>query len=115
MSQDDRRQSDRLELLGLIEGDVLVIQPTQVRELSYRGMQVETRLPIQVDSLHQFRIILGAHAVVVKGRVAHSRISEVDQDVVTYRSGIEFVEPSEAVETAIRAFIEGVAKARRQD
>jgi hypothetical protein len=43
---------------------------------------------------------------VVKGRVAHSRISDVDQDVVRYRSGVEFIEPSERVAAVIAEFIE---------
>jgi Fic family protein len=42
----------------------------------------------------------------VKGRVAHSRISDVDQDVVRYRSGVEFIEPSERVAAVIAEFIE---------
>jgi hypothetical protein len=43
---------------------------------------------------------------VLKGRVAHSRISEVDQEIVTYRSGIEFVEPSDRVRAVIAEFLE---------
>jgi hypothetical protein len=49
----------------------------------------------------------------VKGRVAHCRISDVDQDIVTYRSGVEFVEPSDRVADAISEFIE-LLKQKRQ-
>ena len=49
-------------------------------------------------------------SVVVKGRIAHSRISDVDQDIITYRSGVEFIEPSERVAAAIQHFVDELAK-----
>lgn len=88
----------------------MVYQPTAVRQMSHGGMQVETAFPLQLDSLHDFRLTLGDRSVVVKGRVAHSRISDVDQDIVTYRTGVEFIELSERVQTAIAAFIDEITK-----
>jgi hypothetical protein len=83
----------------------MVFQPAGIRQLSHGGMQVETDFPLQLDSLHDFRLTLGERSVVVKGRIAHSRISDVDQDIVTYRSGIEFIELSERVSEAIQHFV----------
>jgi hypothetical protein len=40
--------------------------------------------------------------------VVHSRISDVDQDIVTYRSGVEFVEVSDRVTAAIAEFLDTV-------
>lgn len=99
------RNSERITILGALQGEVKVFQPTSVVEISRGGMQVETSFPFQVDSLHEFRLTLQDRSVVVKGRVAHSRITDVDQDIVMYRSGIEFVELSEPVSDAIAAFI----------
>jgi hypothetical protein len=48
--------------------------------------------------------------VVVKGRVAHSRISDVDQDIITYRTGVEFIELSDRVAAAIADFVDELAK-----
>ena len=89
----------------------MVFQPTAVLQLSLGGMQVETSFPLQLDSLHDFRLTLGDRSVVVKGRVAHSRISDVDQDIVTYRTGVEFIELSERVQTAIAVFVDEITKA----
>ena len=89
----------------------MVFQPTAVLQMSHGGMQVETAFTLQLDSLHDFRLTLGDRSVVVKGRVAHSRISDVDQDIVTYRTGVEFIELSERVQTAIAAFIDEITKA----
>ena len=90
----------------------MVFQPADVCQVSHGGMQVDTTFPLQLDSLHDFRLTLGDVSLVVKGRVAHSRISDVDQEIVTYRSGIEFVEPSERVRAVISEFLETL-KARR--
>jgi len=43
----------------------------------------------------------------------HCSISDVDQEVVTYRSGIEFIEPSERVLSYITGFIEAIKDGRR--
>jgi c-di-GMP-binding flagellar brake protein YcgR len=88
----------------------MVFQPTAVLEMSHGGMQVETAFPLQLDSLHDFRLTLGDRSVVVKGRVAHSRISDVDQDIVTYRTGVQFIELSERVQAAIAHFVDEVTR-----
>jgi hypothetical protein len=107
IDDDNKRDSERIELAGGLTGEVMVFQPMLVRQISKRGMQVETGFPLLVDSLHDFRLTLsGGYSVVVKGRVAHSHISDVDQDVVRYRSGVEFIEPSKPVADAIAEFIE---------
>lgn len=105
MSDQPKRDAERIDLLGALQGEVMVFQPTAVRQISKGGMQVETTFPLQLDSLHEFRLTLGDRSIVVKGRVAHSRISEFDHDGVTYRTGIEFIEPSEPVATAISEFV----------
>jgi hypothetical protein len=106
-TNDNKRDSERIELLGGLSGEVMVFQPMLIKQISKGGMQVETGFPLQLDSLHDFRLTLPAgRSVVVKGRVAHSRISDVDQDVVRYRSGVEFIEPSERVAAVIAEFIE---------
>lgn len=102
---DDKRESERTEVAGGLRGEVMVLQPLAVREISRGGMQVETAFPLQLDSLHDFRLTLAERSVVVKGRVVHCQISDVEQDVVIYRSGIEFVEPSTRVATVIAEFV----------
>src|SRR5712691_4639685 len=105
--EDDRqnkRDTERIEILGELLGEVMVYQPMAIKELSRGGLQVETGYPFQLDSLHDFRLTLGDRSVVVKGRVAHCSIADVDQELITYRSGIEFIEPSERVFSAIADF-----------
>jgi hypothetical protein len=58
-------------------------------------------------------LTLGDRSIVVKARVAHCSISDVDQELVTYRSGLEFVEPSELVFAAISGFIDAIRDGRR--
>ena len=108
----DKRDKERVPMLGELLGEVMVSEPMVVKEVSARGATVETRFPLHLDSLHDLRLTLGSLPVVVKGRVIHSRISDVDQDVVTYRTGLEFVEPSERVVAAIAQYLDAV-KAHR--
>ena len=112
-SDDEKRDSERIDMLGGLHGEVMVFQPMAIREISLGGAQIETAFPLQLDSLHDFRLTLGDRSVVVKGRVAHCSISDVDQELVTYRSGIEFVEPSERIIAVISEFIGAVKDGRR--
>src|SRR5690349_25034003 len=104
----DKRDDERIQILGELHGEVMVFQPMGIKELSRGGAQVETSYPLQLDSLHDFRLTLGDRSVVVKGRVAHCSISDVDQEMVAYRSGIEFIDPPERVYSVIVEFIEAI-------
>ena len=112
-SENNKRDAERIQILGELHGEVMVFQPMVIKEIAVGGVQVETAFPLQLDSLHEFRLTLGDRSVVVKGRVAHCSISEVDQEIVLYRSGIEFVEPSERVFGVIAAFITAIQDGRR--
>lgn len=90
----------------------MVFQPMLVREVSLGGALVETRFPLHLNSLHDLRLSLGERTVVVKGRVVHSQISDVDGEVTVHWSGLEFVEPSEHVSSAIADFLASVRASR---
>ena len=109
----DKRDAERIPILGDLPGEIMVFQPLWVKEISRGGAQVETHVPLQLNSLHDLRLTLGDHAIVVKGRVVHSHISDMDQDVVTYKSGLEFIEPGERVQTAIADYLEAIKAGRR--
>jgi hypothetical protein len=108
----NKRDTERFTILGELHGEVMVFQPIAIKEISRGGAQIETAFPLHLDSLHEFRLTLGDRTVVVKGRVAHCSITDVDQEVVLYRSGIEFVEQSERVDTAIADFIDEMQEGR---
>lgn len=112
MSNPDGRSSERVPLLGGIRGEIVVFQPMVVREISKVGVSVETRFPLQIDSLHDIRLTLGDKSVVMKGRVVHAHLSDVDQENVVYRIGLEFVEPSAAVAAALAEFLDSLKAGR---
>ena len=109
----DKREKERVAPVHQLLGAVMVFQPMTIIEISHNGAQIETPFRLQLDSLHDFRLALGDRFIVIKGRVAHCSISDVEQEVVFYRSGIEFVEPGERVFNAIRDFIESIKEGRR--
>jgi PilZ domain-containing protein len=110
---DKRDNTGRIEILGELRGEVTVFQPMAIKQISRGGAQVETGFPLQLDSLHEFRLTLGELSVVVKGRVAHCTITDVEQELVLYRSGVEFIEPSERVASVISEFVEAITAGRR--
>jgi hypothetical protein len=113
MAADEKRDRARVEILGELRGEVMVFQPMAIKEISRGGAQVETGFPLHLDSLHEFRLTLGDRFVVVKGRVAHCSITDVEHEQVLYRAGIEFVEPSPPVAAVISEFIEAITTGRR--
>jgi len=99
------RESERIAVLGHLSGAVMVYQPMAIREVGIGGVTVETLFPLHVDSLHQLRLTLHDRSVVLKGRVVHSSVSDLDQEAVVYRSGLEFVEVSPRVTTALTSYV----------
>ena len=110
--KEDKRDTERVVILGELQAEIMMFEPMLIKEISRTGATVDTRFPLQLNSLHDIRLTLGDASVILKGRVVHSRISDVDQDIVTYRSGLEFVEPSDRVAVVIAQFLDEV-KANR--
>jgi hypothetical protein len=110
---DEKRDRERIAILGELRGEVMVFQPMAIKEISRGGAQVETAFPLQLNSLHDFRLSLGDRFVVVKGRVAHCSITDVEHELVLYRSGIEFIEMSEHVSAVVVDFIQAITTGRR--
>jgi hypothetical protein len=110
---DEKRDRDRVEILGELRGEVMIFQPLSIREISHGGCLVETAFQLHLNSLHEVRLTLGDKSVVLKGRVAHCRISDVEQEIVHYRSGLEFIEPSERITGVIKEFIEAIRAGRK--
>ena len=107
------RGGERVPILGDLKGEVMVFEPLVVKEIGVGGATIETRFALHLDWLHELRLTLGPKSVVVKARVVHSHISEVDQDTVSYRSGVEFVEVPPHVTLALEEFIEALRAGRQ--
>ncbi len=103
---DPKRGPERVQIPGQVTGEVTVYEPMTILDLSSGGAMVETKFPLHLDSLHEFRLSLGTRSVVVKARIAHGHIADLLDGVVLYRSGIEFVEPTDHAISAIHAFVE---------
>jgi len=110
---DERRDGPRVSILGELRGEVMVFQPMTVTQIGRGGAQVETGFRLQLDSLHDFRLTLGDHSVIVKGRIVHCSIVDVEEEHVAYRAGVEFVELSEHARVAINSFVEALQESRK--
>jgi hypothetical protein len=104
---DHKRDNERVPVPGAVTGEVSVYEPITIMNLSETGAQVEASFALQLGSLHDFRLSLGDFSVVVKGRIVHSTIGGLGDGAILYRTGVEFVDPSEHALTAIRGFVDG--------
>lgn len=109
---EEKRDDPRVQVPGLVTGEVTVFQPMTIIDISERGAQVETTFQLQLEGLHDFRLSLGGRSVVVKGRIVHCQIGELRDGVVLYRTGIEFIQPAPHAQLAIEAFVEAQRAAR---
>jgi hypothetical protein len=109
----NRRDGERVQILGELPGDATVRQSISVKQLSRNGAQIETTFPMQINSLHDFRLSLGSQFVIVKGRIVHCQIQDIDPDAVIYRAGVEFIDPQPRVADALEQFLDAVKTGRQ--
>lgn len=113
MADENKRDTERVPAPGPLHGEVKVYQPMVILNIAKGGAQVETPFPLQLDSLHDFRLSLGERSLVVQGRIAHCHVGDLKDGVAIYRSGVEFVETSEHVQSALVHFVEALRLVRR--
>ena len=103
----NKRDLDRVSV-GSLYGEVQLFQPMTVLDMSHSGARIETAFPLNIDSLHDFRPSFGERSLIVKGRIVHSEIAELSSGTILYRTGVEFVEPTEHVAAAIGEFVDAL-------
>lgn len=104
----ERRQTPRVDLLAEVEGHLITLdERVLVRQLSMGGMVVETSAPLSPRVDHDFRLSVGDRTVTVRACVMHGRVA-VDGDVVTYVTGLQFLDPTPDVLTTIRTFVDRI-------
>jgi PilZ domain len=113
MADENKRDTERVPVPAPLYGEVKVYQPMTILNISGGGAQIETPFALQLDSLHEFRLSLGERSIVVKGRIAHCHIGHLNEGVVLYRTGVEFIETSDHVKSAIVHFVEALKLVRR--
>ena len=90
----DRRRAPRVEILGRLHGHLVSLDlPVVVREISLGGLSLETAVLLPTGAVHEFRLMLGDEsAVVLRGRVLHTRETVAPDGSRLYISGVKFLE-----------------------
>jgi hypothetical protein len=95
----DRRNRVRYEIVGQLWGSLETFEPMEVHNLSRGGALVETRLPLNADSVQRVRFTSPGQTLDLQVRVAH--VSQ-RQDVTApenFLVGMQFLAlPSQAAE-----------------
>ena len=106
------RRAPRIEILGELQGEVMVYEPMTITDISRTGARIETTFPLRINSLHDFRLVLGDRSIVVKARIVHAHVCDVEDQTTVYRAGIEFIQPSTRVAEAIAEFVDEIVSRR---
>ncbi|HNV03733.1 MAG TPA: PilZ domain-containing protein [Vicinamibacterales bacterium] len=108
----EKREAPRLDTLGQLTGEVSVLAPIVVYDLSALGARLECAFPLVLGSAHEIRLHLGPDAVVVRARVVHCQIAEIGHELVRYVAGVEFLERPPHVDAALRAYAARLGRGR---
>jgi hypothetical protein len=102
---DERRRTPRVEMLGLVHGEILrLATPVDVREVGLGGFSVRTAEPLELGAIHDFKLTVNAWSTVeLRARVVHCRPNPDTSSLRGFVSGLEFVgrapnDPSPAAE-----------------
>jgi c-di-GMP-binding flagellar brake protein YcgR len=108
----EKREAPRVDILGKLSGEVSVLAPIVIHDISRTGAQVECAFPLILGSGHELRLFLGDDPVVVKARVVHCQITDLGHELVRYVAGVEFVDLAPHAAQAISAYIERLERER---
>ena len=109
---DDHREAPRLDLLGGVPGEVSVLAPIGVLDISLTGVQAECAYPLLIGSAHEVRLHLGDQPVVVRVRVVRCHVADLGREVVRYVAGLEYIDLPPHAAAAIAEFIAEVRTLR---
>jgi PilZ domain-containing protein len=109
----ERREEERFSVPGTLDGNVMVFLPMAITEIARGGVQVETPFAFQIDSVHELRLAFGNQPIIVKGRVTHCSVVDMDQDSIRYRTGLEFVDLPDRLSEVIASFVETMKSGQR--
>jgi hypothetical protein len=105
-----RRRDIRIQILGQLYGQVVALDlPLAVQNLGAGGFAVDSPIPFQTGTMHQFQFTLDdGRTVKLDARAVHCLRVRVAGGSARYLVGLEFVRPSEdsAAAAAIDALLD---------
>jgi hypothetical protein len=111
----ERRQEPRVDIVKHVGGRVVPLNAfVRVKDVSLKGMLIETDAELSPRGVHEFRLRLtGGGETLVRGHIVHGRF-EARYGGVKYQLGIEFgFVPVESAEVVKRFVLEAKATADR--
>jgi len=110
----ERRDEERYPVQGTLDGNAMVFLPMAITEIAMGGVQVETPFAFQIDSVHELRLAFGNHPIIVKGRVTHCSVVDVERESILYRTGFEFCDLPDRSAEVITSFVEAMKSEQRR-
>jgi len=88
----DRRGRLRFELVGELPAAFRTIEVLPLKDFSWRGALVESRVPLAVESVQTLRFVSGDVTGDITARVRHVTRADSADGEETYRIGFEFLD-----------------------
>ena len=88
----DRRGRLRFELVGELAAAFRTIEVLPVRDISWKGVLVESAVPLAVESVQTLRLVSGEISGEITARVRHVTRADTDDGSEWYRIGFEFLD-----------------------
>lgn len=103
----DRSSAPRIDVVGETTGSLDALEPLSVRGLSPEGMLIESPHPLEVGSIHEFRLVQGTTSVGV--RAAVRQVSPLRQRSAEgyFLVGLEFLDLDTRSSVAVERWLSG--------
>jgi hypothetical protein len=110
----DRSPASRLDIVGEATGMLDALEPLSVRGLSLERMLIESPNPLEVGSIHEFRLVQGTTSVEV--RAAVRQVSPLRQPSAEgyFLVDLEFLDLDTRSSLALEAWLNGTPARRQQ-
>lgn len=101
----ERRAATRVDTDGQLPGQLTLDLETDVVQMSAGGMMVETSMPLEIGSKHQFTVGIDNEEMELDGIVRNCQPYPLTEQPKAYRIGVEFCDLNELQQENLVNFV----------
>lgn len=104
-TRSERRTANRVDTDGRLPGQLTLDLETDVLQISVGGMMVETPIPLEIGSKHQFTVGIDREDMELWGMVRNCQPHPPSGRPEVYRVGVEFYDLDEHQQSNLAGFV----------
>ncbi len=102
----ERRTAGRVDTDGCLPSQLTLDLETDVIQISVGGMMVETPIPLEIESKHQFTVGINKEDMELCGIVRNCQPYPPSGQPEVYRIGVEFCDLDEHQKNSLAGFVD---------